>query len=304
MARFLLKRVLSSLVTLFIIITLTFFLMHAVPGGPFNNEKMNKVTKANMEKKYGLDKPLFEQYGIYLSRLAQFDLGPSLKLVGRNVNGIIEEKFPFSAKLGLMAIVFALLIGIPLGSLAAIKHESLLDRIVMLFTTIFISVPGFVLGTLFIVVFGALLHIAPTTWNDVPANYVLPILTYSFYPICYITKLMRSSMLETLGQDYVKTARAKGLSNFAVNFKHALRNSVLPVITYIGPLTAFLITGGFAVERIFSIPGLGRFFVDSVGFRDYPVIMGTTIFLGVLIIAINLVVDIAYTFVDPRIKLK
>ena len=278
--------------------------MHTVPGGPFNSDKLNKITKANLEKKYGLDKPLLEQYGIYLSQLSQFNLGPSLKNLGRSVNDIIAEKFPYSARLGLLALVFALLIGIPLGCLAAIKHESLLDRIVMLFTTVFISVPGFVIGTLFVVIFSAVLHIAPTTWNDVPKNYVLPILTYSFYPICYITKLMRSSMLETLSQDYIKTARAKGLSSFVVNFKHALRNSILPVTTYIGPLTAFLITGGFAVEKIFSVPGLGKFFVESVSNRDYPVIMGTTIFLAMLIILINLIVDVAYSLVDPRIKLK
>jgi oligopeptide transport system permease protein len=174
----------------------------------------------------------------------------------------------------------------------------------MLFTTIFISVPGFVLGTLLLIIFGVLWPIAPTLWADTPANYILPVITYSFYPICYIAKLMRSSMLESLGQDYIKTARAKGLSSFVVNFKHALKNSVIPVITYLGPLTAFLITGGFAVERIFNVPGLGSFFVSSVEGRDYPVIMGTTIFLGALLIIMNLLLDIIYGFVDPKIKLR
>ncbi len=304
MIRFLLKRILSSIATLVAIILLTFFLMHLVPGGPFNSEKMNATTKANMEKKYGLDKPLLEQFGIYITHLAEGDLGPSLKYKDRSVNGIIAEKFPLSAKLGGITLALAIIIGITLGILAAITHESFLDRLVMLITTFGISVPGFVLGTLLLIVFGVLLNIAPTTWSDSPENYILPVITYSFYPICYITKLTRSSMLETLGQDYIKTARAKGLSYTKIYFKHALKNSVIPVITYLGPMTAYLITGGFAVERIFSVPGLGRFFIDCIAARDYPLIMGTTIFLAVLIIGINLIVDILYTIVDPRIKLR
>lgn len=302
MLKYVLKRIVSSIVTIFILIALTFFLMHAVPGGPFNSEKMTEKVRHNLEIKYGLDKPLLAQFGIYLENLAQGDFGDSIAKVGRSVNTIIAEKFPFSAKFGLMAIVFALLIGIPLGALAAIKHESLLDRIIMLFTTVFISIPAFVLGTLLIVSLGVMMKVV--TWHDDFLHYILPVITYSFYPICYITKLTRSSMLETLGQDYIKTAHAKGLSSFMVNFKHALKNSVIPVISYVGPLTAFLITGGFAVERIFSIPGLGRFFVESVTGRDYPVIMGTTIFLGALIILMNLVVDIIYGLVDPKIKLR
>lgn len=278
--------------------------MHAVPGGPFTSDKITESTRERLEEKYGLDKPLTTQYIIYLENLVKGDLGTSFSKKGRTVNSIIEEKFPFSAKFGLLAIGLALLVGIPLGMLAAIRHGKLLDRIVMLFTTVFISVPGFVLGTLLLVVFCALLKIAPATWEDALPNYILPVITYSFYPICYITKLTRSSMLETLGQDYIKTAHAKGLSAFKVNFKHALKNSVIPVISYIGPLTAFLITGGFAVEKIFSIPGLGRFFVESVSGRDYPVIMGTTIFLGALMVVMNLLVDIIYSFVDPRIKLR
>jgi oligopeptide transport system permease protein len=283
---------------------MTFFLMHAVPGGPFNGDKITPQERANMNKKYGLDKPLVTQFTIYLGDLFKLDLGDSLTNRGRSVDDIIITKFPYSAKLGLMAIAFALLVGIPLGALAAIKHEKLFDRFIMLFTTVFISIPGFVLGTLLLVIFAVLIPIAPTTWTDGPPNYILPVITYSFYPICYITKLMRSSMLETLGQDYIKTAHAKGLSKLSVNFKHALKNSVIPVITYIGPLTAFLITGGFAVERIFSVPGLGSFFVISVEARDYPIIMGTTIFLGALLIIMNFLVDIIYGLVDPKIKLR
>lgn len=304
MLKYLVKRILSSILTIFILITMTFFLMHAVPGDPFTNEKTPPQTRELLMKKYGLDKPLLTQYTIYMGELLKGDLGQSINKKGREVNDIITEKFPYSAKLGLMAIVFALLIGIPLGSIAAIKHESLLDRIIMLFTTVFISVPGFVLGTLLIVTFGALLKVAPVTWSDDVSHYILPVITYSFYPICYITKLTRSSMLETLGQDYIKTAHAKGLSRFKVHYKHALKNSIIPVVTYLGPLTAFLITGGFAVEKIFSVPGLGRFFVDSVAARDYPVIMGTTIFLGALIIAMNFFVDIIYGLIDPKIKLR
>ena len=304
MLKYLVKRILSAILAVFILITATFFLMHMVPGSPFLSERMTPQVKANLEKKYGLDKPLISQFGIYLERLSEGDMGTSLQKKGRTVTGIIEEKFPYSATLGVFAIILAVAVGIPLGSLAAIKHEKLVDRLVMLFTTIFISVPGFVFGTLLLVIFCAILKIAPATWNNSVSNYILPVIALSFYPMCYITKLTRSSMLETLGQDYIKTAHAKGLSARTVHFKHALKNSLIPVISYIGPLTAFLITGTFAVEKLFSVPGLGRFFVDSVSNRDYPVIMGTTIFLGCIMVLMNLVVDIVYSFVDPRIKLQ
>lgn len=304
MLKYVLKRILSSILAIIILITATFFLMHMVPGSPFLSERMTETVKANLEKKYGLDKPLTTQYLIYLKNLLKGDMGMSLQKKGRTVMGIIDEKFPYSAKLGLLAILLAVFVGIPLGALAAIKHEKLIDRLVMLFTTVFISVPGFVFGTLLLVIFCALLKIAPATWNDSFSNYVLPVIALSFYPICYITKLTRSSMLETLGQDYIKTAHAKGLSSFLVHFKHALKNSVIPVISYVGPLTAFLITGTFAVEKLFSVPGLGRFFVDSVSNRDYPVIMGTTIFLGCIMVMMNLLVDFIYGLVDPRIKLR
>ncbi len=304
MLKYLVKRIISAFFAVLILITATFFLMHMVPGNPFLSERMTPAVKANLEKKYGLDKPLTTQYAIYLKQLVQGDMGTSLQKKGRTVTGIIEEKFPYSAKLGIFAIALAVVVGIPFGALAAIKHEKLIDRLVMLFTTIFISVPGFVFGTLLLVIFCAILKIAPATWSDSVGNYVLPVIALSFYPICYITKLTRSAMLETLGQDYIKTAHAKGLSSFVVNFKHALKNSVIPVISYVGPLTAFLITGTFAVEKLFSVPGLGRFFVDSVSNRDYPVIMGTTIFLGCIMVLMNLVVDFVYGMVDPRIKLR
>ena len=304
MLKYVLKRIFSAFLAVIILITATFFLMHMVPGSPFLSERMTDTVKANLEKKYGLDKPLTTQYAIYLKNLVEGDMGTSLQKKGRTVTGIIEEKFPYSAKLGLFAIVLAVCVGIPLGAIAAIKHDKLIDRLVMLFTTIFISVPGFVFGTLLLVIFCAVLKLAPATWSNTPANYVLPVISLSFYPICYITKLTRSSMLETLGQDYIKTAHAKGLSAFVVNFKHALKNSIIPVISYVGPLTAFLITGTFAVEKLFSVPGLGRFFVDSVSNRDYPVIMGTTIFLGCVMVLMNLIVDFIYGMVDPRIKLR
>ena len=304
MLKYVVKRIISAILAVIILITATFFLMHMVPGSPFLSERMTDKVKANLEKKYGLDKPLTTQYLIYVDNLLHGDMGTSLQKKGRTVTGIIAEKFPYSAKLGLFAILLAIMVGIPLGALAAIRHEKLIDRLVMLFTTIFISVPGFVFGTLLLVIFCAVLKIAPATWTDSPANYVLPVISLSFYPICYIAKLTRSSMLETLGQDYIKTAHAKGLSAFAVNFKHALKNSAIPVISYVGPLTAFLITGTFAVEKLFSVPGLGRFFVDSVSNRDYPVIMGTTIFLGCIMVMMNLIVDFVYGLVDPRIKLR
>ena len=304
MTRYILKRLFASIVTIFILITITFFLMHIVPGGPFQSEKLTDQARENMEIKYGLDKPLLTQYGIYLKNLSKLDLGSSIVKKGREVNDIITEKFPFSAKIGFIAIGVAILIGIPLGALAAIKHETLYDRGVMLFVTVFISVPGFALGTLLLVVFSVLAGLFPASWSGDPINYVMPVIALSFYPMCYITKLTRSAMLDTLGQDYIRTAHAKGLSNFKVDYKHALKNSVMPVITYLGPLTAFIITGSFAIERIFGVPGLGKFFIESVQNRDYPVIMGTVIFLGSLLIVMNFIVDILYSFVDPKIKLQ
>ena len=306
MALFLVKRVLSSIATLFIIITITFFLMHAVPGGPFAlNEKLSQGVIKAMEAKYGLDKPLIQEYGIYMKNLVKGDLGLSIaSKEGKTVNFIIKTKFPVSARLGGLSIILALVLGLLMGSFAALRHEKFVDRLVMFISTLGIAVPGFIMGMLLLLLFGVALRWLNFIGLNSPADYILPTFTLAFYPACFIARLIRSSLLDVLGQDYIRTARAKGIKGYSILMKHAMRNAILPVVTYLGPLIAYVLVGSFIVERIFSIPGLGLFFVQSITSRDYPLIMGTTIFLAALIIFMNLVVDIIYGVIDPRIKVK
>jgi oligopeptide transport system permease protein len=305
MLGYLARRVLASAITLFIIITVTFFLMHAVPGGPFTGEKTLKPQiLQNLNEKYGLDKPIHVQYVNYLRSLAQFDLGPSFRRVGTSVNDIIARTFPVSLRLGIVAIAIALLFGIPMGILASLKRGHWQDRTVMVIATIGIAVPGFVVATTTMIIFGVNLKWLPTMGLKSIQHYILPAFALSFFPMSFIARLMRSSMLDVINQDYIRTAKAKGLSRAVVIFKHALKNSLLPVITYLGPLSAGILTGSFVIERIFSIPGLGRYFIESITNRDYSVIMGVTVFFGFFLVTMNLVVDIAYVFVDPRIKLQ
>lgn len=300
-----LKRIASAFATLFTVATLTFFLMFLVPGGPFLSEKApSQQTLEALEKKYGLDQPVGVQYVNYMKRLVQGDLGTSLKMRGQDVNDIIRTRFPISAKIGGMAVLLAIGVGIPLGSVAALNRGKWLDNIIMFIATLGVAVPGFVVATTLMFTFGVKLHILPTYGLSTPIHYILPVIALSFYPTAYISRLMRSSMLDVLGQDYMRTAKAKGISQFKSLFKHALRNAVLPVITYMGPMLASILTGSFVVEKIFTIPGLGSQFISSITDRDYPLIMGTTIFLAFLLITMNVIVDIAYKIVDPRIKLK
>lgn len=258
-----------------------------------------------MKEKYGLDQPLLIQFKNYITNVLHGDLGVSYKISkAKPVTSIILKQFPTSAKLGGVALAIAIALGIPIGAVSALNRGKWLDKLLMLITTAGIAVPGFVLATTSMVVFGVLWPVLPTVGLKGPASYVLPAFALSFYPCCYIARLTRSSMLDVVSQDYVRTAKAKGLPRFIITFKHALRNSLIPVITYLGPLTAGILTGGFVVEKVFNIPGLGRYFIDSINARDYPLIMGTTIFLAALVIGMNLLVDIAYTIVDPRIKVK
>jgi oligopeptide transport system permease protein len=279
--------------------------MYLVPGGPFLAEKApSQATLEALNRKYGLDKPVIVQYKNYMLNVLQGDLGPSMKLRGRTVNGIIASAFPISAKIGGMAVLLALLIGVPLGSIAALKRGKWLDKLIMVFMTMGIAVPGFVICALLMYILGVKLDLLPTFGLTSPAHYIMPVLALAVYPSAYMSRLMRTSMLDVLGQDYMNTARAKGLSQFVTLFKHALRNAVLPIITYLGPLLAYVLTGSFVVETIFTIPGLGGYFISSITDRDYPLIMGTTIFLAFMIITLNVVVDIVYKVVDPRIKFK
>lgn len=305
MSAYIIKRVISAIVTLFLVATLTFFLMYLVPGGPFLSEKApSPQTLKALEEKYGLDQPIGIQYLNYMERLIRGDLGTSLKMRGQEVNDIIRTRFPVSAKIGSLAVLLAVCVGIPMGSVAALNRGKWFDKFIMFISTLGIAIPGFVVATVLMFFFGVRLHILPTFGLSTPIHYILPVTALAFYPTAYISRLMRSSMLDVLGQDYMRTARAKGLGQFKSLFKHALRNAILPVVTYLGPMLASILTGSFVVEKVFTIPGLGNQFIGSITDRDYPLIMGTTIFLAFLLITMNVLVDIAYKIIDPRIKLK
>ena len=305
MVKYILKRLGMAVVTVWLVATLTFFLMNMVPGGPFLSEKAvsPKALKA-LEAKYGLDKPLFEQYLTYIGDAVHGDFGDSLKQRGRTVSKIISTKFPVSARLGGMAVLVAFCIGVPLGCISALNRGKIGDNIIIVIATCGIAVPSFVICTMLMYVFGVRLGWLPTLGLSTWKHYIMPVIALAFYPTAYITRLMRSSMLDVLGQDYMRTAKAKGLNQFVSLFKHALRNAILPIVTYMGPLLAYTVTGSFIVEKIFTIPGLGSEFIGSITNRDYTVIMGTTIFLATLMVFMNVVVDIVYKLVDPRIKLK
>ncbi len=296
------KRVLLAIFTVWVVITATFFIMHAVPGGPFVGEKATTpAAQKAMEAKYGLDKPLIEQYFTYLGDIVfHFDFGPSLKQRGRMVIDIIFDGMQTSLVLGLFAAGISTLFGIILGAIAALRRNKLIDRIIMVITTAFVSMPSFIMGTLLLVTFA---NVLPTNGSSA-GGMILPVVTLALYPMAYITRLTRSSMLDVLGQDYIRTARAKGVSGGRVIFGHALKNSLIPVLTYVGPMLAYIVTGSLVVEKIFSVPGIGRAFVNSITGRDYPLIMGTTIILATLIVIMNLLTDILYKVVDPRITLE
>ncbi len=305
MLKYILKRIVFGVVTIFIVSTLTFFLMQQVPGGPFAADKsISKAAQKALETKYGLDKPITVQYINYLKNAVQGDFGISLKQRGRTVTQIISSKFPVSARVGGIAILLALSLGVPLGSIAALKRGKVLDRVIIMFATLGIAVPSFVTCTILMYFLGVRMNLLPTYGLTSWKHFVMPVLALAFYPTAYIARQMRSSMLDVLGQDYMRTAKAKGLSANVMLFKHALRNGILPIITYMGPLVAYTLVGSFVVEKIFTIPGLGGEFVSSVINQDYTVIMGTTIFLATFVIFMNVMVDIAYTLVDPRIKLR
>ena len=301
---YVLKRIGLAILTIWVVITITFFVMHAVPGGPFVGEKATTpAVQAAMEAKYGLDKPVLEQYFTYLGDIVlRFDFGPSLKQRGRQVIDIIADGMKVSAKLGLIAAFGALVVGIVLGAVAALRRNKVIDKVIMVITTAFVSMPSFIAGALLLTIFAVSLHLLPA--NGAQKNgLILPVVTLALYPMAYITRLTRSSMLDVLGQDYIRTARAKGVPGFKVIFGHALKNSLIPVITYFGPMLAYIVTGSIVVEQIFAVPGIGRAFVNSITGRDYPLIMGTTIILDCLIIIMNLVSDLLYKIVDPRIEL-
>ena len=302
---YILKRILLAVLTVWVVITITFFVMRAVPGGPFMGEKaITAAAQAALEAKYGLDKPLMEQYFTYLKDIVtKFDFGPSLKQRGRMVIDIIGDGMKTSAKLGVIAAFLALIVGVVLGAIAALRRNKFVDKVIMVVTTAFVSMPSFIIGSLLLVLFSIKLGVLPAN-GTTAKGLVLPIVTLALYPMAYITRLTRSSMLDVLGQDYIRTAKAKGVSPVKIIFGHALKNSLIPVITYFGPMLAYIVTGSLVVEQIFAVPGIGRAFVSSITNRDYPMVMGTTIVLAVLIVVMNLISDIMYKIIDPRINLE
>lgn len=301
MWKYILKRIGLAIVTVFIIITITFFTMNAIPGGPFEKEKApDPAVKAVLEARFHLDKPVGEQFLYYITDMFKGDFGISLK-TGRDIMQTIGESFAVSAKLGGMAALSALVVGLVLGSIAALRRNGIFDRAIIFFTTLFVSVPSFVLATLLLLVFCLNLGWFPVFSIESP-SYFLPVVALALYPMSYITRLTKSSMLDVLGQDYIRTARSKGLAEGKVIFKHALRNALIPVVTYMGPMVAYILTGSLVVETVFTIGGLGSKFVTGITNRDYPMIMATTIFLSVLMVIATLISDLIYKLVDPKIS--
>ena len=299
---YIVKRILLAVLTVWVVLTITFFVMHFVPGGPFASEKaITPAVQAALEAKYGLDKPLMEQYWTYLvDAFTKFDFGPSLKQRGRMVIDVVKDGLKTSAKLGLIAALWATVAGVVLGASAALKRNTILDRIIMVISTAFVSMPSFIMGSLMLLFFSVKLGLVPAN-GETAKGLILPVITLGLSPMANIIRLTRSSMLEVLGQDYIRTARAKGVAPLRIIFGHALKNALIPVITYIGPMLAYIVTGSLVVEQIFAVPGIGRAFVQSIIHRDYPLIMGTTIVLASLIVIMNLISDILYKIVDPRI---
>ncbi len=304
MGKYIVKRILMSIITVWVITTLTFFLMHAVPGNPFAKEgKMPEAVYNNLQAKYGLDKPLPEQYLIYLKNLLKGDFGDSMKSDVETVNQMIARGFPVSAYLGMEALLIAIIIGPALGAFAALYQNKFPDYLSMIIAIIGISVPSFIMGTILIQFVAKNISWLPIGGWGSFKHTILPAFAMSLMPLAYTARLMRSSMLEVLGQDYIKTAQSKGISKSVVILKHAVRNAILPIVSVLGTLVSNLLVGSFVIEKIFGIPGLGSSFVKSISNRDYTLIMGTTIFYSIILIVALFVVDLSYMLIDPRIRL-
>ena len=302
MTRYVFRRLGGAIIILWVIITVTFALMHAIPGGPFTTEKkLPPQVKASIEAKYHLDDPVWKQYGDYLGGVITGDLGPSYKYEGRSVNDIISDAFPISAQLGLLSLMVAVVGGIAAGAISAMRPNGIVDYAVTILSTIGISVPTFIIGAVLVYVVGFELGWFPVALWRGPSYMVLPVLTLAAQPMAFIARLTRSGLLDVYQQEYIRTARAKGLSSWTILTRHALGNAILPVITYLGPLATSLLTGSFIVETIFAIPGLGQYFVTSIYNRDYTVILGITIFYSALVVFLNILVDMIYPLIDPRV---
>lgn len=298
------KKTMVALLSLFVIISITFFLMELLPGDPFMSDKASADQQAVLRAKYGLDQPVFVQYLRYLDNLSHGDMGNSYVLQkGRAISTIVTGAFATSMRLGLIAICFAIVIGVSLGCISGLRKGKAGDNIIRIITSVGISVPGYVIAAVIMLLFAVHLKVLPTSFNKTN-GWIMPVIVLATYPTCYLARLTRASILDVLGQDYLRTERAKGMDEFIVIFVHALKNSLIPIITYLGPLTASILTGSFVAESVFNVPGLGRYFVSAISARDYTLIMGTTTFYAALIIFMNLFCDILYQLVDPRIKIE
>lgn len=303
MGKYILRRFSFMVIALWLIVTLSFILMYAVPGDPFLSQKLSPTVQKQLMRKYNLDKPLIQQYLTLLSNLSKGDLGISIRERGRSVNTIIANCFPVSAILGIEAITFAVCAGLALGIIAALNRTRWPDYIAIAIAIIGVSVPNFVIGSVLQLVLGAKLKLLPIARWEGPQYHVLPALMLSFGTMATMARMMRSSMLEVVNQDYIRTARAKGLSQTQITWRHEIRNAILPIITILGPTIANITTGTLVAERMFGVPGLGKYFVESIYNRDYPLIMGTTVFYATILLFMTFLVDVAYGLVDPRIRL-
>lgn len=305
MLKYTLKRALMAILTIWVVVTITFFLMNSIPGDPFTDQKkIPPEIMEKLEKKYGLDQPLVVQYGKYLKNILKGDLGDSMKYKNRSVNSIIEEGFPVSFKVGMLAIIFAAVVGISFGTIAGLNRAKFFDFLVIILAVIGVSVPSFVFAALFQYVFGVKLKWFPVARWGTPAHYVMPVLALGIGYVAYIARMMRTSMLDVLNQDYIRTARAKGLSSTQVTWRHTIRNAILPIVTILGVSIAGIVVGSFVIENIFAIPGIGKHFVQSITHQDYTLIMGTTVFYAVILVVMMFLIDIFYGIVDPRIRLE
>ena len=301
--RYIVKRVILAVVSLFMIVTLTFFLMNLMPGDAFMSEKATEENRAILIAKYGLDQPVYVQYTRYLQNLLKGDLGTSYVLQkGRAVRDIISESFSVSMQIGIKALILAIIAGLILGCIAGLRKDKVSDNIIRVVTSMGISMPSYVIASILLIVLAVKFNLLPISYKKA-GGWIMPTITLATYPTCYLARLTRASILEVMNQDYLRTERAKGMSELVVVFVHALKNSLIPVITYVAPLTASILTGGFIAESVFNVPGLGRYFVSCISSRDYTMIMGITIFYSALIIVMNLLCDILYKIVDPRITL-
>lgn len=306
MFSYILKRIFAGILTMLVLVTVTFGLTRIIPGGPFSPAEERKTPPEVIEainKRYGLDRPVSVQYVRYMKNLVRGDLGVSFQQLDVSVNDIIKRGFPVSARVGATAVLTALAFGLCFGIISAVRRGRWMDNAAMVLATVGISIPSFILTVFMLFLFTVVLKLLPTYGLTSWKHYLLPVIGLAAAPLSYITRLMRSSMLEVMRQDYIRTARSKGLGEFGVITRHAMKNAVIPVVTYLGPLVAALLTGSFVIERIFSIPGIGRDYVSSIADRDYAIILGMTIFFGALVVLMNIVVDIVYAIIDPRVRI-